>query len=188
MGWVFVSSPKTPWYMHDGETPGMHSVVAIYPECDLGLVVLTNSSGNKVPECMAFRLLELYFGTEERPCPRTGVATFFANRGGACEDVTRVDSAVALPFGKLIGTYENPAYGKAVIKREGVGISMSIGPARRHGVLAPKGGNTYDFAWDNWPGQHATVVFKADAAGEVHKLTIPELRDVRGGDFKRVSR
>jgi len=185
MGWVFVSSPKTPWYMHDGETPGMHSIVAIYPECDLGLVVLTNSAGNKVPECMAFRLLELYFGTEHLPCPRKGVDGFFPNRSDACAAAALPDAAEALPPGRLVGTYENPAYGKAVIKREGGGLSMSLGPAKRHGVLTSKSGNTYDFAWDDWPGQHSTVVFKADASGEVHKLTLLEAGDVRGGDFKR---
>ena len=187
MGWIFESSPKTPWYMHDGETPGMHSIVAIYPECDLGLVVLTNSAGNKVPECMAFRLLELYFGTEHLECPRTGVAGLFTSRRGACEASKAPDSALTLPLGKLVGTYENAAYGKAVIKREGAGLSMLVGPAKRHGVLTLKSGNTYDFAWDSWPGQHSTVVFKADASGEVHKLNIPELSDVHGGDFKRVN-
>jgi hypothetical protein len=186
MGWVFVSSPKTPWYMHDGETPGMHSIVAIYPQMDLGLVVLTNSSGNKVPECMAFRLLELYFGTEHRQCPASDMAGLSQTCDRARQSVTAPDPATASPLGKLLGTYENPAYGKAVIRREAGGLSMSLGPAKRHGMLTSKGGNTYDFAWDGWPGQHSTVVFKSDAAGEVHKMTLLEANDVRGGDFKWV--
>ena len=102
--------------------------------------------------------------------------------------------AAALPLGKLVGTYEKPAYGKAVIRREGAGFSMLVGPAKRHGVLTLKSGNTYDFAWDSWPGQHSTAVFKAEASGQAAKLTIQECSDVKGGgqpwrlDVSRFSR
>jgi hypothetical protein len=54
-------------------------------------------------------------------------------------------------------------------------------------MLTPTGGNTYSFAWPDWPGQSSTVVFKADASGQVTKLTIKECSDVRGGDFKKMA-
>ncbi len=43
------------------------------------------------------------------------------------------------------------------------------------------------WAWPDWPGNTATVTFKADAAGAVHKLTILECADVNGGDFKKTA-
>ena len=188
MGWVFQSSPETPWYWHNGETIGMHAIVAIYPECDLGLVVLTNASDNKIPECMAQRLLELYFGSEPQACPAQGTAGSFPIRGGSCEAAIAQEPAAAIPLGKLIGTYVNPAYGKAVIKKAGAGLTMSLGPAKRVGTLSPLGANKFSFKWPDWPGRHTTVLFKADASGNVTKLTIPDDSDVRGGDFKKTGR
>jgi CubicO group peptidase (beta-lactamase class C family) len=189
MGWAFQSSPQTPWYLHDGETAGMHSIVAVYPEGQLGLAVLTNHPGNTIPEKLAVRLLELYFGGPATggggaPCP---MDRFQGRDAGMPRPPAVPDTAAALPPGKLAGTYENPAYGKAVVRKEPGGLSISLGPAKVHGMLTPTGGNTYSFAWPDWPGQFSTVTFKADAAGAVSKLTIVECADVRGGDFKKTN-
>jgi len=187
MGWVFQSSPQTPWYWHNGETIGMHAIVAIYPECNLGLVVLTNASGNKIPECLAQRLLELYFGAEPQACAAKGTADFFPTRSGVCEAAKASETAAAIPLNKLVGTYANPAYGKVIIKKEGSGVTMSLGPAKRLGALSALGANQFSFQWPDWPGRRTTVFFKADATGNVTKLTIPDISDVRGGDFKKTN-
>lgn len=187
MGWAFQSSPETPWYLHDGETAGMHSIVAIYPQCDLGLVVLTNNSGNTVPECLAVRLLELVFGTEPRGCPHRGDSDYPPLRKRVSGESRAPESGAAIPPGKLVGTYENPAYGRAVVKRDTGGMTMTLGPARRGGVLSPLGSNRYLFEWSQWPGMSSVATFKADSSGEVTKVTLEGFEDVRGGDFKRVS-
>jgi len=182
MGWILAASPLTPVVWHNGATPGMHSIVCIYPEGQLGLVVLTNRPDNKVPEQLTRILLNSYFcGT-----PAEAVCETPPERSeGLCPPASATDSASALPLGKLVGTYSNPAYGKVIIKREGNGLSMSLGPAKVLGTLTSKGGNAYSYAWPDWPLNTATVTFKADAAGVVNKLTILECADVNGGDFKK---
>jgi len=184
-GWAFQSSPQTPYYWHNGETVGMHSIVAIYPQCNLGLVVLTNASENKIPECMAQRLRELLFDSEQHQCPKPGMADLSASRGGACEAAAAQEKAAAIPLGKLAGTYVNPAFGKAVVKKEGSGLTLSLGPAKRLGTLSALGSNQFSFQWPEWPGKTSKVVFTTDASGNVTKLTFPEFFEVRGGDFKR---
>ena len=184
MGWLFQSSPQTPWYWHNGGTTGMHSIVAFYPECNLGLVVLTNEPNNKIPECMAQALVNLYFGSEPQTCPN-GMADLSPIHSGGCEAVEKQERSGTIPWGKLVGTYVNPAYGKAVIKKGGGGLTMSLGPAKRRGALSPAGTNQFSFQWPDWPGRSSTVLFKADASGNVTRLTIPDTSDVRGGEFKK---
>jgi len=194
MGWILASSPYTPVYWHNGATPGMHSIVFIYPEGKLGLVVLTNLPDNKVPEDLARMLLWGYFcgapAGAVGPC-EAGIAGAADALPGRYTDVCKAASApavaAAIPIKKLLGTYENPAYGKVVVKREGGGLTMSLGPDKVLGTLTSKGGDTYTWAWPDWPGNTATVTFKADASGQVSKLTIKEFGDVKGGDFRRVS-
>jgi CubicO group peptidase (beta-lactamase class C family) len=193
MGWIFAACPCTPVYWHNGATPGMHSIVTIFPEGQLGLVVLTNHPDNRVPEDLERILLNEYFcGTPpgvKGPCeayiPGSMADALPGRIEGACEDAAAAESAAALPPGKFVGAYKNPAYGKAVVKKGAGGLTMGIGPDAVLGTLTLKDGNTYTWAWPDWPGNTATVTFKADAAGLVHKLTIAEFGDVDGGDFKR---
>ena len=189
MGWIMAASPRTPVYWHNGATPGMHSIVFIYPEGQLGLVVLTNHPANKVPEDLARILLNSYFcGAPIEAATLQGTYDSLPGRSSiACEDAAATESAATIPFGKLVGTYENPAYGKVVVKRDGAGLSMSLGPDKVLGTLTSKGGDSYIYQWPEWPGNVATVTFKADSAGAVTKLTILEFSDVHGGDFKKKS-
>jgi len=186
MGWILVASPYTPVVWHNGATEGMHSIVAIYPEGQLGIVVLTNHPHNKVPEELIRILLKSYFcgtpGTAALPVTNDSLP---GRNAAKCEPAAAPASAATISLGKLVGTYENPAYGKVVIRKEGGALSMSLGPAKLLGTLTPKGGDTYTYAWPDWPLNKATVTFKADAAGVVNKLTIVEFSDVNGGDFKK---
>ena len=185
MGWSFQSSPQTPWYVHDGETEGMHSIVAVYPEWDLGLVVLTNTPGNKIPECMAFGLLAICTGAEPHACPSQAEDGLLPDRRAARAAAPLPESVAAIPPGKLSGTYKNPAYGKAIVRKNGAALTLTLGPARRVGPLTLLAKNRYRFDWPDWPGMVSTLTFKADATGEVTKLTIEEFSDVDGGAFQR---
>ncbi|MEW6363872.1 MAG: serine hydrolase [Acidobacteriota bacterium] len=186
--WVFQSSSTTPFYWHNGETVGMHSIVAVYPEGDLGLVVLTNTSGNTVPECMVLKLLELYFGNVPLPCATHGMEDIAPGRRSLPGPIVEPDNnESAIPLNKLVGTYSNPAYGKIIIEKAGSGITLTIGLTPRSGPLSPIGTNQFRFDWPDWPGQHSTVVFRAGPSGNVTKLRVLELFDVQGGDFRRIA-
>ena len=187
MGWVLQSSASTSFFWHTGATTGMRSIVAIFPESGLGLVVLTNSRGHKLPECIVNKLLELYFGAPPKACPPVGTLEDDGPMTGRRNSRPRQTGAGAaeIPLGKLVGTYVNPAYGKAVVKKEGSGVSMEFGPAKIHAILFPMGNNSYGFEWPGWPEEGFAVTFKANATGEVTKLNVEGCEDVRGGDFKR---
>jgi CubicO group peptidase (beta-lactamase class C family) len=188
MGWIFAASPCTPVYWHNGQTPGFHSIVFIYTQGPLGLVVLTNQPDNRVPEDLARILLNRYFcGTPADASP--GCPAVDPPQGPSADarkPAAAEAPAATIPFGKLVGTYENPAYGKVAVKRLDSGPCMTFGPDRVLGKLTAAGINTYTWQWPDWPLNKATVTFKADASGQVTKLIIKECADVKGGDFKRV--
>jgi hypothetical protein len=183
-GWVFQSSPVVPFYWHTGGTTGMHSIVSIFPDGGWGLVVLTNSRGNKVPEKLTQKLLELAFGAGPNACAGEGLPEDVAwgHRPTAREST----EAGTIPTAQIVGTYENPAYGKIVVKKEGGELTLTLGPARHRGPLSPLGGNQYLWSWPDYPDNAMAVTFKADGAGDVKKLNIEEYSDVRGGDFKKI--
>jgi CubicO group peptidase (beta-lactamase class C family) len=188
MGWIFAASPCTPVYWHNGQTPGFHSIVFIYTQGPVGLVVLTNQPDNRVPEDLARILLNQYFCGTPADAP-AGCPAIDSPTGRPAEASTPVATeapAATIPFGKLVGTYENPAYGKVAVKRLDSGPCMAFGPDKVLGKLTSTGGNTYTWQWPDWPLNKATVTFKADASGQVTKLTIKECADVNGGDFKRI--
>ncbi|MEA0971551.1 hypothetical protein Megvenef_01531 [Candidatus Megaera venefica] len=61
-GW-FIDRQKYPPYTvlyHSGGGMGMHSLVAYIPEEKIGIVILTNTWGNKVPEVLYQRFFDLY--------------------------------------------------------------------------------------------------------------------------------
>ncbi len=178
MGWILAASPFTPVVWHNGATPGMHSIVCIYPEGQLGLVVLTNRPDNKVPEQLTRILLNSYFCGPPAEAPSLqGTHDGLPGRGAeVCKGAAGPAPAATIPLGKLVGTYSNPAYGKVIIQREGGGLTMSLGPAKVLGTLTPKGGDTYTYAWPDWPLNTATVTFKADAAGGGEQADHPGMR------------
>lgn len=184
-GWVFQTSSPSSYWWHTGGTMGMHSIVAFYPEGHLGIVVLTNEPDNTVPEHMATHLHELYFGA----APSAGTAEAMAAlRDGPrnCVAESLTESAAARPLGHYTGTYSNPGYGKAVIKKEGGALVMSLGPSRVTGPLVPTGGDTFRFDFPQWPGNSKRVEFRGDASGKAARMTMEGMEDVRGGAFTRV--
>lgn len=184
-GWIFQTASPSPYWWHNGGTIGMHSIVAYYPEGHLGLVVLTNEPANHVPEHMATRLHELYFGST----PTQGTAEAMA----ALADRPRLPSAkplpessAARPLRHYTGSYSNPAYGRAIVKKEGNALVMSLGPSRVTGPLVPTGGDTFRFDFPAWPGNSRQIEFRGHASGKAARLTVEGFTDVRGGAFTRV--
>ena len=184
-GWLFQTTPPSPYWWHNGGTPGMHSIVSIYPQGRLGLVVLTNNPSNSVPELMTAKLHSLYFGST----PSAEVIEAMASLKDSPDSTRSGDiqeSAAALELGRYAGTFHNPAYGKAVVKRSGDALVFSIGPVHVTGPMVPTGGHSFRFDFPDWPGQALHIDFRVDASGNVNGMTMRELSDVKKGLFKRV--
>jgi CubicO group peptidase (beta-lactamase class C family) len=112
LGWVAGSygGQRTIW--HSGGTLGFSALVTFLPEADLGVVVLTNGSGNaaQLTYAIVFRLLELVFDQPEwfDALLAARLAGAAAGRDELLAQLGQVDPAAVTPF---LGRYVNPDLG-----------------------------------------------------------------------------
>ncbi len=62
LAWFYQSRLPHAIVWHGGDTIGNHSRMSLIPEAGIGIVVLTNSEFNRVPERLTRRYFDLYFG------------------------------------------------------------------------------------------------------------------------------
>lgn len=183
-GWFFQTRRRHPLVWHGGATTGMHSLVGYVPEAGVGMVMLTNTPDNRVPENAFYRLADLVLGLNATTAAPLEVA---ADRGvpRASHAPRTVDAGPPLPLERYVGTYANPAYGPFEVRVRDGHLEMVLGPNRLVGVLRPVSGNTFDMAWPEWPAIVSTVTFTVPAGRPAEKMTVSLFEDVRGGEFLR---
>jgi CubicO group peptidase (beta-lactamase class C family) len=112
LGWVAGSYGGQRAIWHSGGTLGFSALVTFLPEADLGVVVLTNGSGNaaQLTYAIVFRLLELVFDQPESfdALLAARLAGAAAGRDELLAQLGQVDPAAVTPF---LGRYANPDLG-----------------------------------------------------------------------------
>src|SRR5262249_31228408 len=66
LGWMMHDYHDRLIVEHGGQTDGMHGTIAMMPEADLGVVVLTNSVLFGLPAAIAYRVFDAYLGREPK--------------------------------------------------------------------------------------------------------------------------
>jgi CubicO group peptidase (beta-lactamase class C family) len=119
LGWVAGAYGGQRVIWHSGGTLGFSALVTFLPEADLGVVVLTNGSGNasQLTYGVVFRALELVF---DQPATfdalMTGrVAAADSGRAALLAELGQVDPAAVTPW---LGRYANPDLGDLMITLE----------------------------------------------------------------------
>jgi CubicO group peptidase (beta-lactamase class C family) len=110
---------------HTGGLPGYLSRVAMIPDLNVGVVVLTNQESGAAFDSIAFRILDHYLGAPafdwidgyRTVVARADAATAEAERRAATSRDTA--SKPSLPLGKYAGTYRDAWYGDIIIAEEG---------------------------------------------------------------------
>ena len=116
---------------HTGGLPGYISRVAMIPELDLGVAVLTNMESAAM-EPIYLRVLDHYLGAQHdwRSAWNAVIARMdSANTAEDAQAVASRDSSrgPSLPLERYAGTYRDAWYGDIVIAREGDGLTMRFG-------------------------------------------------------------
>lgn len=137
--------------MHTGGDPGYFSRVAMIPDVNVGVVVLTNQESGELRDSIAFHVLDHYlgapafdwidgFGKVRARTEANVVAT------GSRREATRDRSSKpSLPLAKYAGTYRNAWYGDVTIAEE-------------RGTLVMRFLHTPSLVGDLEPWQHDTFV------------------------------
>ncbi len=131
LGWVVGSYGGQRAIWHSGGTLGFSSLVTFLPETSLGVVVLTNGSGNagQLVYAVVFRLLELLFG---QPAGTGFSVEENIDRIASARDefltiIGELDPAAVEPF---VGTYRNPDLGDLALLLRGETLTLVSGSFR----------------------------------------------------------
>ena len=66
LGWFLSDYRGHKVVEHGGSIDGMRALVALLPEKKLGVVVLSNSWGNRLPPALMYRIFDAYLGSPAR--------------------------------------------------------------------------------------------------------------------------
>jgi hypothetical protein len=171
---------------HGGQTDGMHGTVAMMPEEQLGVVVLTNSVLFGFPAAIMYRVFDAYLGRPPRDWSAEIKRALGSIRGGGGSP-TRAPpvpgTKPSMPLEKYTGTYRNDLYGNAVVSRVDSGLSLNL-----LGLTVPLQHwqlDTFRAPWtlDLQRAMLPFATFLVDSRGEVWKLEFEN-----GPEFARVRR
>ena len=181
---------------HSGSIDGFSALMAFLPREKVGLIVLTNLSGNRpVPVCVARYVFDRALGLEPidwaaraKEIDRKAETSGAEGKSKAAAE-RKPNTSPSHPLPSYAGLYEHPAYGSARIGVEGGRLKFSW-----RGGSAPLTHRHYD-VFDTEVGDDAddddTVVPKArvtfgyDSKGEIDRMSMPLESEVADIVFTR---
>lgn len=180
---------KVGW--HTGGIDGMLSLVALLPEEEVGVVILTNSMGhNNLFTALMYRVLDAYLGAPPRDWSGIFLDQTLKAEAGAAERALEAEAArvtgttPSLPLAQYVGTYSDEMYGDLEIRQGDGGLTLHKG-STFVADLEHWHYNTFKANWRDGAGLVgdvlSTIVFELNARAEVESLEIPGLED-----FERV--
>ncbi len=136
LGWVTEFGRHGTMWGHAGAfSVGARTVVNLYPDAGLGIVVLANGFPTGAPEGLADSFVDLVFdGTIAQDYFTLWNGAYDGLFGPAIEAAARTYAAPpspatpALPDAAYVGGYENAYVGPAEIAAEGEGLVLTLGP------------------------------------------------------------
>jgi hypothetical protein len=185
MGLVYQARSPYPYLWHTGGTFGMLSFVGFIPGVNIGMVVLTNSDGHSVHTNMFKKFYELYFDASSAALsPQHSLPGMKSEKTLTAPPPSSVEKAPSISG--FVGIYKNPAYERAIVRKEGSSLVLFLGPEMVEGPLTSQSGYTFKWAVSDWPGMEMNVTFVTNPSGKIRSLVIDQLKDVNGGVFVKI--
>jgi CubicO group peptidase (beta-lactamase class C family) len=186
MGWQVQDYRGRTLVQHSGGIDGMRSRVALVPEANVGLVILTNrGGGNMLFDAIRNRVLDALLGAQPRDwsAEYLKLAREDSARGARDEkeyEATRVaGTKPSLPLESYAGSYTSDAYGDASVTMEGDHLVLTIGP-RFIGDMTHWHYDTFRANWRVPTRDWGMVTFYLDQRGKPTRMWTAGF-----GDFTR---
>ncbi len=190
LGWVYRENNPCQIIWHNGGTSGHKSMIAFAPGADIGIAILSNYSDAELPEAIAFRFFDLYFGNPEKDYSAEMLKQTLEKEEKDKSEVPKLPESVSpsLPLEKYAGTYTNDLYGDIEVAKGGEGLSITAGPKKIRLALKHWDGDKFNAYDDLFTEEEESgfVVFKRDNEGGVGSVTIDMLNEDGCGAFARV--
>lgn len=186
MGWFLSDYRGKKLVEHGGAIDGMRGEVAMIPEENVGVVVLTNLNGTILPHLLAYRIFDAYLGADPEDwsgevLKKFSVLMAAAKKAQEKAEAERVKGTTpSLPLEKYVGLYRNEMYGDARITLSDGVLTVEFGPAFK-GRMEHWNYDTFRATWDNLILGKGFVSFTLNRKGEVQKVAIQGL-----DEFERV--
>ena len=158
----------------------MASALGLIPDEHLGVVVLSNMNGNRAPEGVMFHILQDYLGLEHRDV--SGAMYAYIKREKAQSTAAAKKLAAAgrsgtrapQPLAAYVGTYSDPFYGTASVRREGGNLVLRLGNPMFVGDLRHWNADTFRVRWRYRFYGETYVTFDTDALGQPLRLSLAQ--------------
>jgi CubicO group peptidase (beta-lactamase class C family) len=140
LGWFLQDYRGKLVVQHGGNIDGMSALVAMLPEEDFGIVILTNMNGSGLPSVLMNRVFDLQLGAtpedwSARSFARTEAARVRAREAQKKAEAARVpNTKPSLPLAKYAGTYADSLLGEVVVRDSAGTLVLAFGP-NWHGAL-----------------------------------------------------
>jgi len=172
--------------VHTGGIDGMLSLAALLPEENLGVVVLTNTTGrNNLFTALMYSVFDRYLGMPDRDWSGTFLRRAededlrAAEARSRAEEERVIGTHPSLAAEEYAGLYRHPMYGEASVRWEDGNLVLRRGPAFT-GDLQHWHYDTYRAEWRHPGLGRALITFTLNFAGEVNAMQIEGL-----GEFER---
>ncbi|MEP7706508.1 serine hydrolase [Paraglaciecola sp. 25GB23A] len=186
LGWRVNDMDGTLQVHHTGSLAGMYSFVSLFPELDLGFVVLTNQQSSAARSALMYSVMKPYLGDTQTdwlaqfsPKPRPVDQQTVSTKGGSQFQLASIKTKGNKDY---IGVYDDPWLGRFIIENQEDGALQvhSIRVEKLIGSLFEVGKDSLLIRWhDRSLEADAIISFKRDSTGEVSGMSIaPESSNI----------
>ncbi|MBC7789916.1 MAG: serine hydrolase [Anaerolineae bacterium] len=160
---------------HGGNIDGMSALVAMMPEEDLGVVILTNMNGTALTSVLMRKIFDLHLGAPAKDWSADVLKLAKAQEVQAKavqkkkEEGRAKGTKPSLALAKYVGTYNDSLYGQVNVKMEKDHLVLTSGPGFI-GDLEHWHHNTFRANWRDRAIGKFLLAFTLSTAGEVDGL------------------
>lgn len=175
MGWNLSDYRGRVLHSHGGNLQGMSAQVALMPDDEVGVVVLTNRESSPLATVVMFRALDAVIGAQPRDWSAEYLKAMAIQNATAKEREKKrqaqrvLGTTPSLALDQYVGVYTDNLYGDAKVWLEGSKLMMSYGRIYQ-GELEHWHFDTFRAKWR--VGNAQFVTFQLDAGAKVAALTL----------------
>jgi hypothetical protein len=177
LGWVLNDYRGRKIVHHGGRIDGMSALVAMIPEEQLGLVILTNMHRTLLPYALMHRVFDAYLGQPQRDWSMELLKVARERREQwsvaqrKLEEARIPGTAPSLSPTKYAGAYTHEAYGNASVQEEDGRLVLQYGPTFI-GDLEHWHYNTFQATWRDRLQGKALVTFTLNPQGKIDEMKV----------------
>ena len=196
LGWnVEYGRHGVSWGHAGAFSTGARTLVTLYPDDELGIVVLSNAFPTGVPEGLADSFFDLVFDGRVSKDWITDWDKVYASLFGPAIEAAAArygkppaTASPAMPLAAYVGRYANDYLGEAVVGQMGDGLSLKLGPdlVRNFQLRHFDRDLFVYYPAEDMPNMASAVTFEIGPDGKAAQITIEDLNSFGLGMLKRV--